>query len=201
VKVFIVESSYPQDFYNEWLDGQVTRNLLNTMGIANQLKLVIDRQHFENAIKDAAQGNFDVLHLSCHGGDDGIALCDDTRLSWKEFVRIFDDHKYLPSALVMSTCCGAASGIGDEFAKITHGPWIIFGSTVPLGYSEYCVAWAILYHQLNTEGVRRSTAQTAMQKVNAVVSDKFLYRRWDEKITAYRHYPVKGVTYQIREIK
>jgi hypothetical protein len=156
---------------------------------------------FEKAIAHAARNNFDILHLSCHGGDDGIALCDDTRLNWEEFVGYFESYKYLPSALIMSTCCGASSKIGEAFGKAQHGPWIIFGSTVPLGYSEYCVAWAILYHQLNISGVKRGSAQTALQKITAVVSDKFRYRRWDEDRVAYLYYPLKGISYEVTETK
>lgn len=50
MNVFILETSYPKDFYNEQLDGLVARNLLNTMGIENTLKLVVDKEYFENLI-------------------------------------------------------------------------------------------------------------------------------------------------------
>jgi hypothetical protein len=201
MKVFIIESSYPKDFYTDRLDGLAARNLLNTMGVENQLRMVLDLGFFKQAIRDAAAHGFDVLHLSCHGNDDGIALCDNTQPTWDDFVRIFDDMRYSPSALVMSACCGASSGISTAFRDVTHRPKIIFGSTTPLGYSEYCVAWAILYHRLQVDGVRRNAARIAMQHINAVVVDQFVYRRWDDDREAYASYPGRGFTYSVQEIR
>jgi hypothetical protein len=51
MNVFIIESSYPKDFYNQRLDGLVAQNLLNTMAIPNELKLAVDREFFEKAIR------------------------------------------------------------------------------------------------------------------------------------------------------
>lgn len=116
-------------------------------------------------------------------------------------MRIFDAFQYNPTALVMSTCCGAASGLAEVFAKAKYGPAIIFGSTDALSYSEYCVAWAILYHQLDTNGVTMEAARVALQKITAVVSDKFVYRRWDEDRSRYLYYPLKGTSYEITKTK
>lgn len=38
MKVFIIESSYPKDFYNQKLDGVAVRGLLNILEIQNQLR-------------------------------------------------------------------------------------------------------------------------------------------------------------------
>jgi hypothetical protein len=157
----------------------------------------IDHAHFGKAIAAAAKQDFEVIHLSCHGNDDGIALSDDTRLNWAEFATIFKTHQCRPLVLVMSTCCGAASGIGDAFRKLTHCPAIILGSTTPLSYADYCVAWAILYRQLPEDGVTRGAAKTAMRKINAVVANQFVYRRWDSKTRKYLYYPSKGRTYSV----
>jgi hypothetical protein len=143
--------------------------------------MVIDHEHFAIAIAAAAKQDFEVIHLSCHGNDDGIALSDDTRLNWAEFATIFETHQCRPLVLVMSTCFGAPSGIGDAFRKLTHGPAIIFGSTTPLSYADYCVAWAILYRELLEDGVTRGAAKTAMRRINAVGANQFVYRRWDSK--------------------
>jgi hypothetical protein len=171
------------------------------MGIENLLRMVIDLDHFRQAVRDAAGHRFDVLHLSCHGGDDGIALCDDARLSWEELALIFETMQYNPTALVMSTCCGAASGIGDAFQVCKYGPDIIFGSKVPLNISDYCVAWAILYHQLILDGVTLQAARTAMKNINAVVTNEFVYRRWDADASRYLYYPAKNRTYSVVEDK
>jgi hypothetical protein len=201
MKVFIIDSSYPRDFYKDRLDGFVARNLLNTMDVQNKLRMVIDLDHFKEAIRDAAAHEFDVLHLSCHGDDSGIALCDNSQPSWKEFAKIFDDKRYSPSALIMSACCGASGGIGEAFRNVKHRPMIIFGSITPLSYGEYCAAWAILYHRLTVDGVNRPAARTAMEHINAVVTHQFVYRRWNDENGGYAYVPGKHVTYSVEETK
>jgi hypothetical protein len=101
----------------------------------------------------------------------------------------------------MSSCCGASGSIGDAFRKVKHRPRIIFVSTTPLTYAEYCAAWAILYHRLTVEGVNRSAARTAMQHINAVVTHQFVYRRWNNETRSYAYFPAKNLTYTVQERK
>ena len=120
MKVFIIESSYPRDYYSDRLDGVLARNLLNTLGIQNRFKMVIDTQHFKKAIHDAANGGFDVIHLSCHGDDDGIALCDDTQPTWDEFL-FSVDYPYSPNTRGRAFLDSLQGILGaDDFAKLTH---------------------------------------------------------------------------------
>lgn len=49
MKVFIIESSYPRDFYQQKLDGIADQGILNIPGHPNELRFVLDRQHFEKA--------------------------------------------------------------------------------------------------------------------------------------------------------
>jgi hypothetical protein len=58
------------------------------MDVQNQLRMVLDLDFFQEAIRDAAAHEFDVLHLSCHGDDRGIALCDNSQPSWDEFAKV-----------------------------------------------------------------------------------------------------------------
>lgn len=100
----------------------------------------------------------------------------------------------------MSACCGASSGIGKAFQEIDERPTIIFGSTEALDFSEYAVAWSILYHRFKTDGIRKPTAQLALQQITAVVHELFIYRRWDEKKKAYLRYPSSNKTFEVKEV-
>lgn len=96
MKVFIIESSYPKDFYKQKLDGIAARGILNSLGVKNELRFVLDREHFKKALADAKTMNFNLIHLSCHGGEDGIALANNYQLSWDEFADLFQEIALVP---------------------------------------------------------------------------------------------------------
>jgi hypothetical protein len=200
MKVFIIESSYPKDFYGQKLDGVAAQGLLNILEIPNQLRFVLDLEHFEKAVAEAKASDCTVVHLSCHGDQDGIALADNHQSTWDAFAGLFQKNRWCPEALVMSACCRATSGIRKAFQNQARRPAIIFGSSDKRPYGEYTVAWAILYHRFKRDGISKDSAQQALKEINAVVSDKFLYRRWSTSQRQYRSYPGKGKKYEIKKI-
>ena len=200
MKVLIVESSYPNDFYKQKLDGIAAQGILKILGVSNELRFVLDRKHFRKAIADAKEMSCSLIHLSCHGGEDGIALANNCQVNWDQFADLFQEIAWCPYALVMSSCCGATSGIRKAFETKSQRPGIIFGSSDERSYAEYTVAWAILYHRFKMDGVTKDAAQHALKEIHAVVSDKFLYRRWSDSGGEYRFYPRKTDKYQITNV-
>jgi hypothetical protein len=199
MKVFIIESSYPKDFYSQKLDGIAAQSILNILSVRNELRFALDITHFKKAMAEAKEGNYTVIHLSCHGAKDGVALGETCAPTWDEFADLFQKNDWCPKALVMSSCCGATSGIRNAFKNKAERPEIIFGSSDERSYGEYTVAWAILYHRFKKNGINRGSAQQALKEINAVVSNKFLYRRWSTSQRSYLSYPGKGVKYEIKE--
>ena len=195
----IIESSYPEDFYHNRLDGNSVSGLLYTMRIENKLRYVLDFEHFKKALEECAEGRFEVLHISCHGGEDGIALADNVQPDWNEFCGAFQDMDYVPPVLVMSACCGASSGIAQAFARQEKHPKIILGSQKALTYSQYAAAWSILYHRFQSGKLNRDTAQLALKQIVAVVDKSFRYLRWDGEKKKFLHYPCSGKSYTILE--
>ena len=124
MNVFIIESSYPKDFYRHKLDGIAAQGLLNILGVSNQLRFALDLEYFEKGIAEAKALDCTVIHLSCHGAHDGIALADDYQPTWNEFANLFQTNKWCPKALVMSSCCGATSGIRNAFQNKPRRPTI-----------------------------------------------------------------------------
>jgi hypothetical protein len=188
MKVLIIESSVPKDFYNDQLDGPLTLQLLKIFGDTATLRYVLNEGHFEKAIKEAAKGAYDMIHISCHGSPKGISLADRSRITWRRLVSLFEWENYAPKALVMSSCCGNSSGIGEAFEDGTKRPEIIFGSTDVRTYDEYTVAWAILYRTFYY-GITAERARVALAHINAVVNSAFKYRRWIKTEKQYRLYP------------
>jgi len=196
MKVYIVEASYPKDFFRQNLDGLATHNLLLLIGIKSQLRMVLNRTYLKKAIREALRDGYDVLHLSCHGDDDGIALPDDDELSWEDFSELFPESEQTP-VLIMSSCKGAATGIAAAFSKHRHPPPFIFGSEEALDYDFYAAAWSLLYRRLWRDGVNRDAGQHAIEQITAVLHHSFIYRRWDKGSRSYLRYPIRGERYVV----
>lgn len=196
----IIESSYPKDFYHNRLDGNSVSGLLDTMHVENKLRYVLDFEYFKKAIKECVEGRFEVLHISCHGREDGIALADNFQPNWDQFCEAFQDLDCAPPILVMSACCGASSGIGKAFAKREKYPKIILGSQEALTFSQYATAWSILYHRFKSDKLDKDTAQLALQQIVAVVDKSFRYLRWSSTKKKFLQYPTSGKSYTVSEI-
>jgi hypothetical protein len=199
MKVLIIESSYPKDFFSEQLDGHIARHLTKLLGIDSELVYALDTRHLKKAIARAAKGRYDVLHISCHGRENGIILTDKTDIEWLEFVGMFTANRYCPNALVMSSCWGATDGVADEFEKVAFRPNIIFGSTDERYYNEYAVAWTVLYNYFHTEGVDRQVARKALRAISAIAHKNFRYLRWHDQKEEYVQYPGEGRRYDVVE--
>ena len=200
MKVLIVESSYPKDFFAERLDGLVTLHLTRLLRIDAKLVYALDKPHFDKAIALAANDDYDVLHLSCHGDDKGIAVTDNDDVDWPNIASLFDKNRFQPSALVMSACCGGSDGLAEAFeGKSRMRPNIIFGSTDARDYNEYALAWTILYNKFHSEGVHRDVAQEALKEIHATGGSSFRYMRWDGTKKHYRNFPIAGKSYRVEE--
>jgi hypothetical protein len=200
VKVLVIESNDSEDFYDGRLDGVLTAELLKLMHAKPKLRYALDLKHFKKSVTEASQNKYDVIHVSCHGNDDGIVLANNARLNWNDFVDCFQQGDGCPSALVMSSCCGATAGIGEAFARADKRPDIIFGSTDSRHFDEYAVAWALLYKEFS-EGVTQDAAQIALKKICAAVHKQFRYRRWSEQDAKYKVYPGNQRRFEITEIE
>lgn len=199
VRALIVESSGPQDFYSKELDGPLTYSLSKLLGIDAKLVYAINKAHFRKAVALAASQHRNVLHISCHGRENGITLTDKTRIDWPEFVQMFTDNRYSPKALVMSSCWGAVDEIADEFEEVHFRPDIIFGATDDRCYNEYAVAWTILYNAFSRGGVDRDVAREALRAIYVTAHKNFRYLRWHDQKKEYVQFPGDSRKYEIIE--
>lgn len=195
-KVYIVDSNYPEDHYHDRADGQIAQHILKALGIKADLRLALDRDHFHKAVRRAVRAECDVLHISTHGDDDGLALCNDIRpsrrpqgISWADFADMFQGREDAPTALVMASCRGASSNLGRAFSEVAKRPEIIIGSTVDRYPTDYVAAWALLYRRFKRSGIDRDAAQQALEDICAVVHKDFRYLRWDDGRERYLRYP------------
>jgi len=206
--VYIIDSNYPADHYADRADGAITQNILKALGIRADLRLALDREYFKKAVTRATKAGCDVLHISTHGNENGISVCNDRDdplcelpqgYLWKEFVSLFQGPFAPPDARVISACNGASLGLARAFAKGKKRPNIIIGSTEELYPADYVAAWALLYRLFKREGIDRDSAQRALGDICAVVHESFRYLRWDDDRQSYRRYPGAGTLFDVIE--
>lgn len=206
MKVYIIDSNYPEDHYSEKADGIVAQHILKALGVAADLRLALDKEHFGKAVTRALENGCDVLHVSTHGNDESIAVCNDQRGSglpegfdWDEFVSLFQGPHQPPKALVMSACAGASIALGQAFARAEKRPRIIIGSSDDRYPADYVAAWALLYRLFKQKGIKRSVAQRALADIGATVCPSFRYLRWNDERKRYLQYPGRNTRFEVVE--
>jgi hypothetical protein len=102
VKILVIELNEPTTVYDDQLDGRRTQEFLKLLGIDAHLRLALDKAQLFEALKEAGNGDFDVLHLSHYGHESQLTLADGTALSWYDFAQQFQNYKLVPQALVMN---------------------------------------------------------------------------------------------------
>jgi hypothetical protein len=191
LKIFIAESVFAEDFYDGDLEGHVVEAIARVLHCKSTHKIVLDAKMLRRAIKAAARNEYDILHLSCHGDEQGIQLTDEAELSWDELADCFQGLERVPEALVVSSCVGGDHGISRAFKDRKKRPHVIFGAEGRKGrritFPGACIAWPVLYTTLARAGLTPEAFKDAVTKMNLITKHQFVYRRWREG--KYRRYP------------
>src|SRR5271155_5408300 len=103
-KILIAESVFPDDFYADDREGHIVEAMARVLHWKAAYKIALNAKTLFRAIKAASTGGYDILHLSCHGDEEGIQLTDETELSWDELADSFQRAAQVPHALVISSC-------------------------------------------------------------------------------------------------
>jgi len=194
LKVFIVESVSPEDFYARHWEGHVVEEIVRLLNGKTCYRIVLNRNLLRKAIKTASESGYGIFHLSCHGDEEGIQLSDRKNVSWEELAESFQKAATMPKALILSSCVGGDVGIARVFKEYKRRPDVIFGAEASekkhlLTFPGACISWPILYTVLATRGMEPDAFKDAVNKMNQITPHQFVYRRWDGK--TYRRYPGK----------
>jgi hypothetical protein len=180
--VYIVETLDAEDFYDRTLDGHAANEILRILGVSTEYRIAFTRPLVARAIREAARGDFAILHFSAHGNHKGVFLTNGKFLNWAQFVDLIRPASGPAKALVMATCGG-----GDrELTRALSTAGVIFewvfGSTADdVAFSDSCLAWSILYNRVYDHGFERKHLKTALGAINAAIKGNFVYRRWTGK--------------------
>ena len=192
-KVLIAESVFPEDFYADDREGHVVEAISRVLHWKATYKIALNAKTLCRAIKASSNGEYDILHLSCHGDEKGIQLTDETELSWDELADCFQDAGHIPHALVVSSCVGGDGGVARAFGARKRRPSVIFGAEGRkrrrITFPGACITWPILYTSLARAGLTRDAFKDAVTKMNLITNHEFVYRRWHDG--TYRRYPAR----------
>lgn len=189
--VFIAESVDPEDFYERRVDGHAANEILKIRGLSTEYRIALTKTLLKRVIKEAADGEFQIFHLSAHGNDTSICLADETALTWAALAKLLKRISGPERGLVMATCGGGDRQLTQALIEggVSFG-WV-FGSTVErVSFSDSCLAWSILYNRLaGKQGFGRPVLKETLAAINAAIEGDFVYRRWDEAKGRYLRYP------------
>ena len=162
--VHIVESPSPDELLDGITEGKALCSFLDIAKIPYSYNLAVDLNHFKIAMGDRIWESitkyqvWPILHLSAHGGQDGIQLTNqrDTGqfLSWSELATYLRPiHDKLKGGIgVCMSCCGGA--YGTQMAKVIFRNlipfnWIVGTSTV-VAVPDIALAYSIFYRRFHS---------------------------------------------------
>lgn len=184
--VFIVDSPSSQDLFNGYSIGMALRDTLNAIKIPCIYTLATNRQTFELALQHKLQQSisqyqtnssinaYPFIHLCMHGEQQGIALTDNSYLSWSELRKNLFFHNQIKGydpMVCMASCNGInASSMAHAYDSVFN---VLIGNTEAVYQSDVTIAYLAFYNQIFNKNATINEAVTVMR--NATGDHNFFY--------------------------
>lgn len=170
--VLILESQTPAEWYDECREGPILAGILRLLGIDAVVRMCLDREQFTRAIETEAI-NFDVLHISCHGDENGICLTDGSPLTWQDLSQMAGGPLH-GKVLVLSSCMSGKPTLAHLFESESRRPGIIIGTLENIDWDKAALAWQLMYKFLK-DG---KDILQSLRITQEVLQTKLIYKRW-----------------------
>ena len=190
-KVLVAESLDEEAVYHEQREGLAVAEIGRLLGIEIKYRQIIEMNSLKRAVEEARSWNAIILHLSCHGDEDGIQLTDRSEIAWRELAKLTQPHATSARALVVSACSGGVPGLTKHLGKGDLRPYgFIVGPTGGIELSDACVAWCLFYRRLihQDKKLNKVAVFAAVKDINSYLDVGIVSRRWDAKAAMYRKY-------------
>lgn len=169
--VYIVESPSPLDLYHKRFEGELLMKALKLAKIPSEHKLAVNSEAFNmsftvglSAYLLQPNALLPLLHISAHGGKEGIRLTSGEEINWHELRDIIMPiNERLKGGLIL--CMSSCQGIQACRMVMMEGrlPFLaIIGHSGEPSWSDTAVAYATFYHLL-AEGYCVPEAVKAMR--------------------------------------
>lgn len=158
--VYIVESPSAPDLYHGRSEGSLVADALKLDGIPCVTRTAINSEAFVAALRiglpEAMKqfpGRYPIIHLSAHGGGDGIQLSSGDTINWhslRQYLVPINESLQGTLLLCMSACegygaCRMAMEIGDS----PHPYFAMIGNFGQPTWSDTAVSYLAFYHLLS----------------------------------------------------
>ena len=153
--IYILESPSASDVYSGRSEGELLTRLLDLLGLNYLHRNAANLGMFKHALEVGLAQDCQrlgkhplILHLSCHGNQDGIRLTSGEDMPWAQLgelvVPLNKDGNLL---LCMSSCEGWHAW---EMCRTLNPPpfFGVVGTTESISWPQAAVGYAVFYHQL-----------------------------------------------------
>lgn len=128
--------------------------------------------HLARAVREL--GNYPILHIECHGGDDGLQLADGSAVSWAElkpYLIELNIAMQLNLLVVVAACDGSA--ITHTVGVVDRAPlWGLIGPRRDMEPDELEGPLLAFYSKL----LQTQSARQAMEALHAALPDTYVFR-------------------------
>lgn len=181
--VYIVESPSSNDFLNNKYEGKILSGILDLALIKTKYLLVTNKSSFKKALRekliDAMEETemFPLLHLSCHGDENGIGLTDGTTINWDELAELLTPVNEMLQDMLCITISSCFGGLAAQMAITLKEKLPFFGLVgivEEITWIESAIAFATFYFQAFYKKVRFSKAIEAMCSATGILEENVI---------------------------
>ena len=155
--VYIIESPSAPDIYHGRSEGALVAQAIRLDGIPCVIRTAINLEAFKAAllyglseVMKMFPGHYPILHLSAHGGEEGIQLSSNETITWAElrdFLVPINSSLNGTLLLCMSTCKGySACRMAMEVGDMPHPYFAMIGNFGTPTWPDTSVAYMTFYH-------------------------------------------------------
>lgn len=185
--LFIVESVSFDDEAHGRVEGNILSQMLGLAAKETEYRYIRTRQELEVVLRQFRRSTRRYLHLSCHGGPDGVATTLD-HIGFDELGGLIG-HSLDGRRLFVSAC----QAVNDDLAGAVmrkQGCLSIVGPDLDVGFDEAAVMWAAFYYLMfkaNPSSMNSSVMEKALRQIQDTFevpvafirrTDKAPYWRW-----------------------
>jgi hypothetical protein len=192
--IYVIESPNPEDLLFDRHEGNSLASILKLGGIDVFYYLAANEETFEQSFKliaETIRGRPDFptsmpwIHISAHGGPDGLELTDGGVVEWQILTRMLTElHQCvgaavvplpMPQALPKASLCLSSCGAFEAYrstASSTPPFQCLVGAVRDVGWCQALIAFSSFYYLTGTAGRAVNLAVVAMNMASGALFEE-----------------------------
>jgi len=215
MNIYIIEASNPIDKTHDTTEikglkslGSMFMHYVTSFDVYSKSDFQKIIEYISSIDADEKTGKIEeniVVHISCHGNTEGLAIGKDF-ISWDYLASILVDLaecKFSEKVLLAISSCGtseqqftaAFNGLDRKIRKSISPPsFVVFFEQETVDWDDALISWGLFYHQLGKPDYTDLTKKKLIATIDLVRRteiSKLAYRRWDKTKHKYVRYPLE----------